>query len=49
MLAILEQTQRNHARPTERVILHMLRIWGRYDALVRKAHRTKLPAKCGLN
>ncbi|KAK3309229.1 uncharacterized protein B0T15DRAFT_134260 [Chaetomium strumarium] len=36
MLAILEQTQRNHARPTERVILHMLQVWGRYDALAKR-------------
>lgn len=30
MLAILEQTQKDHARPTESVRLELLRVWGRH-------------------
>lgn len=29
MLATLEQTQKDHARPTDSVRLDMLRVWGR--------------------
>lgn len=35
MLAILEQTQQDHARPTEGVIENMLKAWGRFSLLVR--------------
>ncbi|KAK4038855.1 hypothetical protein C8A01DRAFT_47573 [Parachaetomium inaequale] len=39
MLAILEQTQKDHARPTESVSLEMLQAWGRHIGVPRSLGR----------
>ncbi|AEO62221.1 uncharacterized protein THITE_2106159 [Thermothielavioides terrestris NRRL 8126] len=46
MLAILEQTEKNHARPTEGVILDLLQIWGRHDLLVRRTRAAHWTQRC---
>jgi len=40
MLAILEQTQMDHARPTESVRLELLQVWGRHTGLSGSLRRT---------
>ncbi|KAJ4286883.1 hypothetical protein N0V88_007897 [Collariella sp. IMI 366227] len=41
MLAILEQTQQEHARPTEGVIENMLKAWGRFGLLNERQAQKK--------
>jgi hypothetical protein len=39
MLALLEQTQKDHARPTESVSIELLQAWGRHIGMPRSFGR----------